>query len=98
MDYLKANEPPEVIRDHFRLTIKQTEDVLDYIKTHYDEVETEYQEILAKAEENRQYWEERNKKRLAELAKQPRKPEHEKVWAKLDEWKAKIAQNERYTG
>lgn len=98
MDYIKANQPPEVIRDHFRLTIKQTEDVLDYIKTHYDEVEKEYLAIVANAEENRRYWEERNKRRFAELAKQPRKPEHKEVWAKLDEWKAKLAQNESYTG
>ncbi|MFW5640101.1 MAG: DUF433 domain-containing protein [Thermodesulfobacteriota bacterium] len=97
MDYIKANEPPEVIRDHFRLTIKQTEDVLDYIKTHYDEVEKEYLKVVAQAEENRRYWEERNKERFAEIAKLPRKPENEAVWAKLDEWKSKLAQNECYT-
>jgi uncharacterized protein (DUF433 family) len=28
MDYLKAQEPVPVIREHFRLTIKQIEDVL----------------------------------------------------------------------
>lgn len=97
MDYIKANESPEVIRDHFRLTIKQTEDVLDYIKTHYDEVEKEYLKVVAQAEESRRYWEERNKKRFAEIAKLPRKPEHKEVWAKLDEWKAKLAQNDCYT-
>ena len=41
MDYIKDNEPPDVIRDHFRLTIKQTDDVMEYIRTHYDEVEEE---------------------------------------------------------
>mgnify|MGYP005841863373 FL=1 len=97
MDYIKANESPEVIRDHFRLTIKQTEDVLGYIKTHYDEVEKEYLKVVAQAEENRRYWEERNKERFAEIAKLPRKPENEAVWAKLNKWKAKLTQNECYT-
>ncbi len=40
-DHVRDNEPPEIIRDHFRLTIKQTDDVKDYIRTHYNEVEEE---------------------------------------------------------
>ncbi|MCP4109040.1 MAG: DUF433 domain-containing protein, partial [Desulfobacteraceae bacterium] len=43
MDYVKAGESPEYIRDMFRLTIKQTADVMEYIQTNYDEVEKEYQ-------------------------------------------------------
>ncbi len=93
MDYVKANEPPEVIRDHFRLTIRQTDAVMAYIRTHYDEVDAEYQEILAKAEEIRQYWSERNKKRFAEIASLPRKPEHKEIWEKLDRWKAEAARD-----
>lgn len=87
MDYIRANEPPEVIRDHFRLTIKQTDDVLKYIKAHYDEVEKEYLKIVAQSEENRQYWYERNKKRFDQLAKIPRNPKYKKVWDKIDELK-----------
>ncbi len=97
MDYVKANEPPEVIRDHFRLTIKQTEDVLDYIRTHYDEIEKEYQRILVQSEKNRRYWHERNKKRLAEIEKLPRNPKHAEAWAKLDEWRAKLSRNDNHT-
>ncbi|MFW5811049.1 MAG: DUF433 domain-containing protein, partial [Thermodesulfobacteriota bacterium] len=74
MDYVRANEPPEVIRDHFRLTIKQTDDVLRYIKTHHDEVEKEYFKIVAQSEANRRYWYARNKKRFDEIAKNPRNP------------------------
>ena len=96
MDYVRANEPPEVIRDHFRLTIKQTDDVLKYIKTHYDEVEKEYLKIVAQSEENRRYWYERNKERFDRLAKRPRNPEYKKVWDKIDELK-KI-QNVNLTG
>ena len=98
MDYVRANEPPEVIRDHFRLTIKQTDDVLNYIKTHYDDVEKEYMKIVAQSEDNRRYWAERNKKRFAEIAKLPRNPEHKEIWARLDEWKERISQHDNNTG
>lgn len=94
MDYLRDNEPPEVIRDHFRLTIRQTSDVMDYIRVHYDEVEKEYRRIVRQADEIRQYWSERNRKRFAEIALGP---EHKKIRANLDEWKAKLRQNDNHT-
>ncbi len=94
MDYVKAGESPEYIRDMFRLTIKQTADVMEYIQTNYDEVEKEYQRIVKQAEEIRQYWEERNKERFAEIANSPK---HKQVRAKLDEWKARQAQNDKHT-
>jgi len=90
MDYIRANKPPEVIRDDFRLTIKQTDDVLKYIKIHYDEVEKEYLKIVAQSEENRRYWYEHNKNRFDRLAKLPRNPEYKKVWDKIDELKENI--------
>ena len=90
MDYIRADEPPEAVRDHFRLTIKQTDDVLKYIKTHYDEVDKEYLRIVAQSEENRRYWHERNKKRFDRLSKLPRNPEYKKVWDKIDELKENI--------
>src|SRR5512136_1676569 len=69
MDYVKAGKPPEVIRDAFKLTIKQTRDVLEYIHAHQEEVEAEYQQVLAEAEQERRYWEERNRERFASLQK-----------------------------
>lgn len=95
MDYIKDNTPPEVIRDDFRLTIRQTDDVMDYIRTHYDEVEEEYQRIVRQADEIRQYWSERNRERFAEIA---RRPEYQKTRARLDEWRAKLRQDESHTG
>ena len=89
MDYLKANEPPEVIRDDFRLTIKQIDDALNYIKAHYDEFANEYFKILAQSEENRQYWYDRNKERFDKLAQYPRNPHYEALWTKIDELKEK---------
>lgn len=95
MDYIKDNEPPEVIREHFRLTIKQTADVIKYIREHYDEVDKEYQRILKLSEENRKYWAEHNRERFAEIAS---KPEHIRIRAKLDQWKARLAQNDSHIG
>lgn len=97
MDYVRADEPSEVIRDHFRLTIKQTEDVLNYINTHYDEVEKEYLRIMSQSENNRLYWSERNRKRFAEIAKLPRNQKDKEIWSRLDEWKARIAEYDSHT-
>lgn len=94
MDYLKANYPPEVIRDRFRLTIKQMLEVLKYIETHRDEVELEYKQILEKAEANRQYWEGRNRERLAKIATIPPTPEQAEIWSKLQAWKTQLAQEQ----
>lgn len=90
MDYIKAGKSAETIRDDFRLTIKQTADVLDYIEKHRAEVEDEYQQVLKEAEEERQYWEERNRERFAQIAALPPKPGQEKIRAKLQATKARL--------
>ncbi len=69
MDFLKAGYSPEMIRDDFRLTLKQTADVVKYIETHKAEVESEYQQIVRDAEAERQYWEEHNRERLSILGR-----------------------------
>lgn len=83
MDYVKAGHTAEVIRDDFHLTIKQTADVLEYIDTHHADVEAEYQQVLRDAEEERQYWEERNRERFAQIAQTPPTPGQERLRAKL---------------
>ena len=67
-------------------------DILDYIKHNRAEVETEYQFVLQQAEEIRQYWETRNRERFARIAAMPPKPGQEAIRAKLQAWKAKLAQ------
>jgi uncharacterized protein (DUF433 family) len=89
MDYIKANQPPEIIREHFRLTIKQTIDVLKYIENHRDEVEKEYEKIVKQANEIQSYWQAYNQMRFEEIAAKPKKQEYEKVWRKLEESRAK---------
>lgn len=91
MDYVKANYPPEVIREHFRLTVRQTEEVLAYIDQHAAEVEAEYQRILVQADEHRQYWQQRNAQRLADIAAHPRNPAQEAIWQKLEAMKRRVA-------
>jgi uncharacterized protein (DUF433 family) len=89
MDLLKAQYPPNLIRDTFNLTDAQIDAALAYIAANQAEVETEYQEVLRTREEIRDYWEERNRSRFEQIAAMPRKPEHEAIWAKLDQQKAR---------
>jgi uncharacterized protein (DUF433 family) len=90
VDYLRAGWPPHLIRDEFNLTDSQISDVVEYIETHHDEVEREYQTVLQQAEENRQYWEARNKEHLARIADLSPKPGKEELRAKLRAAKAKL--------
>ena len=61
-----------------------------YIETHRAEVEAEYQQVLQQAEDDRKFWEARNRERLAEIAAQPPKPGQEKIRAKLQTAKARL--------
>jgi uncharacterized protein (DUF433 family) len=83
MDYLKADWPPKLIQNWHNLTDEQINGVLEYINTHRKEVEAEYQLVLNQAEENRAYWEERNRERFEQIKKLPPKPGNEAAHAKL---------------
>ncbi len=89
MDLLKANYPPKLIRDTFNLTDAQINAALSYIEANRVQIEAEYQEVLQTREEIRQYWEDRNRERLARIAVMPRKVGSEAIWAKLEEQKAR---------
>lgn len=91
IDLLKADYPAKLIRDTFNLTDAQVEAALLYIKANSVEVESEYQEVLQTREEIRQYWEDRNRDRFAQIAATPHKPEQAAFWAKLEEQRAKRA-------
>ncbi len=83
MDYVKADRPPSMIREHFRLTVKQTADILQYIKSHREKVEAEYQQVLAYADENRRYWEKRKNEHFEKIKSSPPLPGKEQLYAKL---------------
>lgn len=88
MDFLRAEYPPKLIRDKFNLTDNQIEAALAYIEANRSQIETEYQQVLQTREEIREYWEERNRERFAQIAKMPHKPEQEALWTKLERQKA----------
>jgi hypothetical protein len=75
--------PPKLIRDRPNLTDQQVTDALGYIAEHRAAVEAEYQQGLDQAEENRRYWEERDRECLTQIAALPPKPEQASVRAKI---------------
>ena len=89
MDYVSAHYPSQFIQGLFNLTDEQIAVALDYIESHCQQVEDEYQTVIQSAHENQQYWEEQNRDLVARLAQRPPKPGTEKIWAKLNAQKAK---------
>jgi len=90
MDYVKSQYPSKFIGDILSLTDEQVTAALSYIAANCSEVEAEYQLVLKEAEEIRQYWEERNHERLAEIAKLPPPSGREAAWEKLQAQKARL--------
>ncbi len=91
MDYLRASYSREMILSlHQGLSEEELDDVLNYIETHREEVEAEYQEVLDEAKEIRQYWEERNRERVAQFDPDNLSPERRVLWDKLQAWKEEI--------
>ncbi|WP_445628464.1 DUF433 domain-containing protein [Nostoc sp. DSM 114167] len=90
MDHLKAGWASKLIPNWLPLTEEQLDAALFYIDTNRTEVEAEYQTVLQEAKEMREYWEEKNRDRLAEIAKMPPKPGQEEISTKLQAWKAKL--------
>ena len=83
MDYVTAQYPPQFIRGMLNLTDEQVNLALSYIEANHTEVEAEYQTVLRETEEIRQYWEERNRERFAQIKALPPKPGQEAIRAKL---------------
>lgn len=90
MDYFMAGYPAKLIREKLCLTDAQVDAALTYIKAHQAEVEVEYQQVLQIAEDNRQYWEERNREHFSRLATTPPKAGQEAIRAKLQAWKDRL--------
>ena len=82
MDEIRSGNSLKNIRDIYELTDETMLDILDYIHLHHEEVEKEYREVLHSAEENRKYWEARNRDVMAKTYQQ-----REVVRAKLREWR-----------
>jgi uncharacterized protein (DUF433 family) len=63
MDYLKDDWHPKHIANWLRLTPEQMAGAMAWLKEHETEMERRYADMLRRAEEERRYWEERNKDR-----------------------------------
>jgi uncharacterized protein (DUF433 family) len=94
MDFLTADWPPMLIRDRLNLTDHQIAEVMEYIAAHRAEVEADYQEVLREAQVNRQYWEARNRERVAQIAALPPKLDQEALRDKLRAWKERLGTDE----
>ena len=90
LDYLNAGFPRWLIQERLNLTEAEMGDVMAYLEAHRTEVDAEYREILQQAEENRTYWEARNRERFAQIAAKPPKPGQEAIRAKLRAWQAQL--------
>ena len=90
IDHFKAGDPDELVLEWYRLTPEQLADVHRYVDEHREEVEAEYQEVLRYAEENRRYWEERNRPRMEEVERLPKSPQQQAIRAKIAELKQKL--------
>jgi uncharacterized protein (DUF433 family) len=88
LTYLKVDWPPHLIEQWLNLTAAQMTAAMDYINTHRETVEAEYQLVVQHAETNRRYWEERNRERLEQIAQLPPNPGTEGIHAKLHARKA----------
>ena len=88
LTYLKADWPQHLIEQWLNLTAAQMTAAMDYIATHRESIETEYQLVVQHAAANRQYWEARNRERLDQIAQMPPKPGTEAIRAKLQARKA----------
>lgn len=90
MDHLAAGWTPKLILNWLLLTEEQLEAALSYINANRTEVEADYQTILQSTQEMRNYWDGKNRERLAQIAKMPPKRGQEEIYAKLQAWKAKL--------
>ena len=70
MDAIRENNSLKNARDLYELTDEEMLDILDYIHLHKEEVEKEYREVLKSADENRKYWEEKNREQLEKTYQQ----------------------------
>ncbi|MGH9831814.1 MAG: DUF433 domain-containing protein [Blastocatellia bacterium] len=91
MDFIKEDYPPKLIRYKFNLTEQQMADVLAYIEEHREEVEAEYQQVVAEGEERRWEWEEKRREILAGIpSDRSMSPKEALIRAKLAEAKARL--------
>lgn len=88
MDFIEDEYPAHLIQHKFNLTEQQMADVLTYLDEHRDEVETEYRQVVERAEELRLKHEEELRLHLASRPSLQPNPLHASLRAKLAARKA----------
>jgi uncharacterized protein (DUF433 family) len=83
MGYVDAGYTQAEIAESMELDSSEIQAALDYIEANQATVEAEYQEVVKSAEANRQYWEDRNRQHLAQVAAMPHNPEQDALRQKL---------------
>ena len=93
IDHFKAGHTDELVLQWYPLTREQLADVHRYIDEHRDEVEADYQRVLQNAEEDRRYWEERNREVFERIKNTPPTPEQAAKIARLNELRERRARS-----
>jgi len=88
LEYLHADWPPKLIQQWLDLSEQQMADILDYLATHREEVEQEYEQVIRQAETVRHYWDKRLQEHLAQQPKKVLTAEQAELRAKFEAWKA----------
>jgi len=88
MDYVKY--PPKFVQRLFNLTETQINAAFEYIHSHRDEVEREYQIVLQEAKDLKKHYDEQNRNLITKIAKMPSPKGREAIWEKLQTQKAKL--------
>jgi uncharacterized protein (DUF433 family) len=83
MDYLKAGWPPRLIRHWLDLTEEEITTSISFIESNREDLETEYNEVVRKANDREQFWRERNRQRQIDTSKRHFTPEQAAAWARL---------------
>ena len=83
LDYVHDGWPPHLIAAWLNLSPDQIQAALAYIEAHRAEVEAQYQQVLRQAEENRAYWEARNRERLEQIDRLPSSSEKASIEARI---------------
>ena len=90
MDYLAVGHPAWLIREKLCLSNFQIEAALRYIEANRTEVEASYKVMLQQVAENRRYWEQRNRDRLAKIAVTQSSETDSALNRKLQAWKDQL--------
>jgi uncharacterized protein (DUF433 family) len=89
MDYW-PDYPVRFIQGLFDLTAAQVNGAIAYIEANQAAVTAEYQQVLQSAAALQQYYEEKNRDLIAQIAAKPPQPGQEALYAKLREEQAKF--------